>query len=141
MQSFSREPLDNKEFDMIVIGGGITGVCLAREASGRGLSVLILDKKDFGQGTSSQTTKFIHGGIRYLEHYEFGVVRESLRERRILSWSAPHLVKNTRFILPAWSGSNPGALMLGAGVFIYDLLSWDKNTNAPTSLSWSMGVP
>ncbi len=118
----------------MVIGGGITGVSVAREAAGRGLRVLMVEKGDFGQGTSSATSKYIHGGIRYLETYEFGVVRESLRERRILGLAAPHLVSPTRFVMPAWKWSKPGAMLIGAGVVLYDVLSYDKNRNAPKSL-------
>lgn len=121
-------------FDVVVIGGGITGVCVAREAAGRGLRTLMVEKGDFGQGTSSATSKYIHGGIRYLETYEFGVVRESLRERRILGLAAPHLVSPTRFVMPAWKWSKPGAMLIGAGVVLYDALSYDKNKNAPKSL-------
>ena len=121
-------------FDLVVIGGGITGVSVVREAAGRGLRVLMVEKGDFGQGTSSATSKYIHGGIRYLETYEFGVVRESLRERRILGLAAPHLVSPTRFVMPAWKWSKPGALLIGAGVVLYDVLSFDKNRNAPKSL-------
>ena len=121
-------------FDVVVIGGGITGVCVAREAAGRGLRTLMVEKGDFGQGTSSATSKYIHGGIRYLETYEFGVVRESLRERRILGLAAPHLVSPTRFVMPAWKWSKPGAMLIGAGVVLYDMLSYDKNKNAPKSL-------
>ncbi len=121
-------------FDLVVIGGGITGVCVAREASGRGLRTLLVEKGDFGQGTSSATSKYIHGGIRYLETYEFGVVRESLRERRILGLAAPHLVSRTRFVMPAWKWSKPGAMLIGAGVVLYDALSYDKNRDAPKSL-------
>jgi glycerol-3-phosphate dehydrogenase len=121
-------------FDVVVIGGGITGVCVARESAGRGLRTLLVEKGDFGQGTSSATSKYIHGGIRYLETYEFGVVRESLRERRILGLAAPHLVSPTRFVMPAWKWSKPGAVLIGAGVGLYDVLSYDKNKNAPKSL-------
>jgi glycerol-3-phosphate dehydrogenase len=121
-------------FDLVVIGGGITGVAVTREAAGRGLRVLMVEKADFGEGTSSATSKYIHGGIRYLETYEFGVVRESLRERRILGLAAPHLVSPTRFVMPAWKWSKPGAMLIGAGVVLYDVLSYDKNRNAPKSL-------
>lgn len=124
----------DRHHDLIVVGGGITGVLVAAEAAGRGLSVLLLDKGDFGSGTSSATTKYLHGGIRYLEQYQFGVVRESLRERRILSLAAPHLVARTRFLMPAWKWTKPGALLLGAGVLTYDLLSYDRNRHAPDSL-------
>jgi glycerol-3-phosphate dehydrogenase len=121
-------------FDLIVIGGGITGVCVAREAAGRGLRTLLIEKDDFGGGTSAATSKYLHGGIRYLETYEFRVVRESLRERRVLALAAPHLVRQTRFLMPAWRWSKPNAPLIGAGVALYDLLSFDRNRDAPDSL-------
>ena len=121
-------------FDVIVIGGGITGVGVAREAVGRGLRTLLVDRGDFGGGTSAATTKYIHGGIRYLEQYDFKVVRESLRERRILALGAPHLVHQTQFIMPAWRWSKPSRALMGAGVALYDALSFDRNRGAPTSL-------
>lgn len=121
-------------FDLIVIGAGITGVCTAREAAGRGLKVLLVDKTDFGAGTSSATSKLIHGGIRYLENYQFGVVRESLRERRVLALGAPHLVEQRPFIMPGWRWSKPPTPLIGAGVALYDLLSYDRNRDAPPGL-------
>ena len=121
-------------FDVVIIGAGITGVCVAREAAGRGLRTLVIDKGDFGGGTSSATSKYIHGGIRYLESYQFGVVRESLRERRILALGAPHLVNQTRFLMPAWRWSKPRTPLIGAGVALYDMLSYDRNRDAPPSL-------
>lgn len=122
------------EVDVIVIGGGITGICVAREAASRGLSVALFEANDFGSGTSSATTKYIHGGIRYLEQYDVEVVRESLRERRILALGAPHLVEQTRFIMPAWRWSKPPTALIGAGVLLYDALSFDRNRRAPDSL-------
>ena len=110
-------------FDLVVVGGGITGIWLAREAASRGIRTALVDRGDFGAETSSATTKLIHGGIRYLEQYDFAVVRESLRERRILALGAPHLVEQTRFIMPAWRWSKPNAALLGAGVALYDALS------------------
>ncbi|MBU3688561.1 MAG: glycerol-3-phosphate dehydrogenase [Acidimicrobiales bacterium mtb01] len=121
-------------FDVLVIGGGITGVCVAREAASRGLRTALLERDDFGSGTSSATTKYIHGGIRYLEQYDVAVVRESLRERRILALGAPHLVEQTQFIMPAWRWSKPPTPLLGAGVLLYDALSFDRNVAAPDSL-------
>lgn len=121
-------------FDLAIVGGGITGVMVAREAAWRGLRTVVIDKGDFGAGTSSATTKYLHGGIRYLEQYEFGVVRESLRERRILALSAPHLVRQTRFLMPAWRWSRPPAWLIGAGVGLYTALAWDRNRLAPDSL-------
>ena len=122
------------DVDVIVIGGGITGICVAREAASRGLSVALFEANDFGSGTSSATTKYIHGGIRYLEQYDIEVVRESLRERRILALGAPHLVEQTRFIMPAWRWSKPPTALIGAGVLLYDALSFDRNRRAPDSL-------
>lgn len=121
-------------YDVVVVGAGITGVQVAREAALRGLSVLVVDKGDVGSGTSSATTKYLHGGIRYLEQYDVAVVRESLRERRIASLAAPHLVRRTRFLLPAWSWSKPGAAKLAAGAALYDALSFDRNRDAPAGL-------
>lgn len=124
----------DQRFDLIVIGAGITGVQIAREAVVRGRSVLLLDKADIGSGTSSATTKYLHGGIRYLEQYDVKVVRESLRERRIASLSAPHLVRQTRFLLPVWSWSRPGRWKMSAGAAVYDLLAYDRNREAPDEL-------
>jgi len=123
-----------ENFDLVVVGGGITGVWVAREAAARGIKTALIDRGDFGAETSAATTKYIHGGIRYLEQYDFGVVRESLRERRILALGAPHLVDQTRFIMPAWRWSKPNAPLLGAGVALYDLLSYDRNREVPPSL-------
>ena len=118
-------------YDVVVVGGGITGVCVAREAAGRGLRTLIIDKSDFGHGTSSATSKLIHGGIRYLETYEFAVVRESLRERRVLALAAPHLVSQQRFLMPAWRWSKPNTALIGAGVGLYTALGFDRNRHMP----------
>ncbi|MEX1104806.1 MAG: FAD-dependent oxidoreductase, partial [Ilumatobacteraceae bacterium] len=121
-------------FDVVVIGGGITGVCVAREAAGRGLRTLLVDKGDFGHGTSSATSKYIHGGIRYLETYEFGVVRESLKERRVLALAAPHLVSQQRFLMPAWRWSKPPTALIGAGVLLYTGLGFDRNRHMPDAM-------
>jgi glycerol-3-phosphate dehydrogenase len=126
--------VDGVEFDVVVIGGGITGICVAREAASRGLTVALFEAGDFGSGTSAATTKYIHGGIRYLEQYDIEVVRESLRERRVLALGAPHLVEQTRFIMPAWRWSKPPTALIGAGVLLYDALSFDRNRRAPDSL-------
>ncbi|NDE59343.1 MAG: FAD-dependent oxidoreductase [Acidimicrobiia bacterium] len=127
----SLDDVADRRFDVIVIGGGITGICVAREAAARGLDVALFDAHDFGSGTSAATTKYIHGGIRYLEQYDIEVVRESLRERRILALGAPHLVEQTRFIMPAWRWSKPPTALIGAGVLLYDALSFDRNRHAP----------
>jgi glycerol-3-phosphate dehydrogenase len=133
--NFGRDLARLKEpFDVVVIGGGITGIQLARELAGRGLRTVLFERKDFGSGTSAATSKLIHGGIRYLEQRQFGVVRESLRERRILAFAAPHLVEQRRFVMPAWRWSQPPTALLGAGVGLYSLLGADSNRGAPPSL-------
>lgn len=129
---------DAQQFDVVVVGGGITGVCVAREAAGRGLRTLLVDKGDFGHGTSSATSKYIHGGIRYLETYEFGVVRESLRERRVLALAAPHLVSQQRFLMPAWRWSKPPTALIGAGVLLYTGLGFDRNRHMPRAMKIPM---
>jgi len=111
-----------KEFDVAVIGGGINGCGIARDAAGRGLSVLLVEQGDLASGTSSYSSKLIHGGIRYLENYDFRLVRESLRERELLLRNAPHLVRPMRFVIPHVASMRP-AWMVKAGIKLYDFLS------------------
>ena len=108
-------------YDIAVIGGGINGCGIARDAAGRGHSVLLCEAQDLAQGTSSRSTKLIHGGLRYLEHYEFRLVRESLSEREVLWRIAPHIIRPMRFVLPHIDGLRP-TWMLRAGLFLYDHL-------------------
>ena len=108
-------------FDLAVIGGGINGCGVARDAAGRGLSVLLLEQGDLGGATSSASTKLIHGGLRYLEHYAFRLVHESLAEREVLLRAAPHLARPMRFVLPHHPGLRP-RWMIRAGLFLYDHL-------------------
>ena len=112
---------ESREFDLLIIGGGITGATLAYESASRGYKTLLLEKGDFGAATSAATGKLIHGGLRYLKKLELGLVRESLRERRILSNIAPNLVIPYPILLP-----NPG-LVERLGLLAYDLLSYDRN--------------
>ncbi len=106
-------------YDLIVIGGGVNGAGVARDAAGRGASVLLLEKGDLASGTSSKSTKLVHGGLRYLEYYEFALVREALGEREVLWKIAPHIVWPMRFILPVTDKMrNPAVLR--AGLFLYD---------------------
>jgi glycerol-3-phosphate dehydrogenase len=112
-------------FDIVIIGGGITGASIAWDASLRGLRVALLDKQDFASATTSASSKLIHGGLRYLRNFEFGLVRESLRERRIWQTIAPHMVMPLPFILPG--ASRMQHLTLRAGLVLYDLLSFDRN--------------
>jgi glycerol-3-phosphate dehydrogenase len=108
-------------FDLAVIGGGINGAGIARDAAGRGLNVFLCDKGDLAGATSSASSKMIHGGLRYLEQYDFKLVRESLAERAVLLRSAPHLLRPMRFVLPHAPGLRP-RWMVRAGLFLYDHL-------------------
>jgi glycerol-3-phosphate dehydrogenase len=109
-------------FDLLVIGGGINGAAIARDAAGRGLDVLLVEKDDLAGHTSASSSKLIHGGLRYLEQYEFRLVRESLHEREILLRTAPHLVRPLKFVLPDPPGGRPFWL-IRAGLLLYDLLA------------------
>ncbi|MDJ0686576.1 MAG: glycerol-3-phosphate dehydrogenase [Alphaproteobacteria bacterium] len=108
-------------FDLFIIGGGVNGCGVARDAAGRGLKVYLAEKADLASGTSSASTKLIHGGLRYLEHYAFGLVRESLKEREVLLAMAPHIAWPLRFVLPHHSGLRP-AWLIRLGLFLYDHL-------------------
>ena len=108
-------------FDLAIIGGGVNGCGIARDAAGRGARVLLLEQGDLASGTSSASTKLIHGGLRYLEHFEFGLVRDSLRERENLWRIAPHIISPLRFVLPHRPGRRPRWL-LRTGLWIYDHL-------------------
>lgn len=115
--------LVKQNFDLIIIGGGVTGANAAREAALRGLSVLALEKEDFASGTSSRSTKLIHGGLRYLQAYDFKLVREACRERELMLHLAPHLSHPRPFIYVLYEGYPENMLMLNAGLTIYDLFS------------------
>ncbi len=112
-----------ESFDLLVVGGGINGTAIARDAAGRGQRVLLVEKDDLGQHTSSASSKLIHGGLRYLEYYEFRLVREALQEREIMLRTAPHIVRPLRFVLPHSEGMRPW-WMVRAGLKLYDLLAW-----------------
>ena len=118
--------MTSTQFDVIVIGAGINGAGIARDAAMRGLKVLLLDKGDVGGGTSSWSTRLIHGGLRYLEHGEFGLVRESLRERACLLNIAPHLVRAIPLLVPIYQEARRGVWTMRAGMIAYDALSFDK---------------
>jgi glycerol-3-phosphate dehydrogenase len=111
--------------DLFIIGGGVNGCGIARDAAGRGLSVFLAEQSDLASGTSSASTKLIHGGLRYLEHYEFRLVREALIEREVLLQSAPHIIWPLRFILPHHDGLRP-RWMIRLGLFMYDHLGGRK---------------
>ncbi|MEG0880094.1 MAG: glycerol-3-phosphate dehydrogenase [Janthinobacterium sp.] len=116
---FSSLPAD---CDLLVVGGGINGAGIARDAAGRGLSVVLCEKDDLAAHTSSASTKLIHGGLRYLEYYEFGLVRKALIEREVLLRSAPHIMWPLRFVMPHAQGQRP-AWLIRAGLFLYDMLA------------------
>ncbi len=115
--------LGQREFDLCVIGGGATGCGIARDAALRGFSVALVEKQDLASGTSSKSSKLIHGGLRYLEHAQFKLVFEGTNERALLLKRAPHLVRPLPFLLPAYKTSRPGLLKLDVGLWIYDGLS------------------
>jgi glycerol-3-phosphate dehydrogenase len=117
----------DQTYDVIVIGGGINGSGIAREAALRGLSVLLLEKDDFCAGTSGRSSKLIHGGLRYLAHRQWRLVRESLREREALLQAFPRLVRPLPFLAPVYAGGPHGLNMLRFGMLLYDLFSWGKS--------------
>src|SRR5947209_12284380 len=132
-----RAPLDGESFHVVVIGGGINGVAIARECARAGARTLLLEQNDFASGTTSRATRIIHGGLRYLEHGELGLVRESLRERERLLRERPHLVRSLRFVLALRREGHHGllrsALGIRTGLWLYARLggrSRDTHNNA-----------
>jgi glycerol-3-phosphate dehydrogenase len=117
------EHMRRESYDLVVIGGGITGAGVARDAASRGMKVAVVEAEDFAFGTSSRSSKLIHGGIRYLENYEFHLVFEALSERALLFEIAPTLVHPLRFVLPLYQGNRVGMFMMGLGMWAYDALS------------------
>lgn len=115
--------MKTQEFDLVIIGGGINGAGVARDASARGMKVALIETRDFASGTSSKSSKLIHGGIRYLENLEFKLVFEALNERTRLFEMAPHLVHPLRFMLPLYEESRVGMFKMGMGMWLYDALS------------------
>ena len=112
-------------YDIAIIGGGVNGCGIARDAAGRGLAVFLCEQNDLAGGTSSASTKLIHGGLRYLEYFEFRLVREALREREVLLNMAPHIIWPLRFILPHHKGLRP-AWLIRLGLFLYDHIGGRK---------------
>lgn len=125
------EELANEIYDLCIIGGGIYGAWAALDAAQRGLSVLIVDQHDWGSATSQSSSKLLHGGLRYLEQFEFGLVRKSLKERDVLSTIVPHLVKPLRFIIPMYKHSRVGPFKMRLGLKIYDQLAGHSLTSQP----------
>jgi glycerol-3-phosphate dehydrogenase len=125
--------------DLFVIGGGINGASIARDAQGRGISTFLAEQNDLASGTSSASTKLIHGGLRYLEHYDFKLVRHALMEREVLLNSAPHIIWPLRFVLPHHAGLRPRAL-IRLGLFLYDHLGGRKILPATRSIDFRNDV-
>ena len=117
--------MEADEFDLVVVGGGITGAGVALDAASRGYSVALLERNDFAAGTSSRSSKLIHGGLRYLQNFDLGLVREALLERSLLVQLAPHLVKPLPMLVPAFGGKRPDRLT-GMGLNMYDAMSWRR---------------
>ncbi len=131
---------DDAIYDLVVVGGGVNGAGIARDAAGRGLRVLLLERNDLAGATSSASSKLIHGGLRYLEQREFRLVRESLKEREVLWAAAPHIIHPLRFVLPVRPGMRP-AWMLRAGLFLYDHIGERKRLAATRTLRRGRDAP
>src|SRR5215475_3031301 len=122
-------------YDLFVIGGGINGAAIACDAAGRGLTVALAEERDFAEGTSSRSSKLIHGGLRYLETYDFRLVRHALLEREILMAKAPHLVWPIRLVLPHVPSLRP-RWMIRLGLFLYDHLARRKTLEGSEALDF-----
>jgi glycerol-3-phosphate dehydrogenase len=118
--------LSQSEFDVVVVGGGITGAGVALDAASRGYSVALLERADFASGTSSRSSKLVHGGLRYLQNFDLGLVREALLERQLMVALAPHLVHPLPLVVPAFAGAHPDRLV-GVGLNLYDVMSVDRD--------------
>ena len=114
-------------YDLAVVGGGINGCGIAHDACRRGKSVILLEREDFSYGTSSQSSKMLHGGLRYLEQFHFGLVFEALRERRLLLRLAPHLCRPQEFVIPIYEGDRRGPGIIRLGLMLYNLLCLGRN--------------
>jgi len=135
-RSQTLQQLQEGTFDLLVIGGGINGAGIARDAAMRGLRVALVEKGDFASGTSSKSSKLIHGGVRYLQHGDFRLVRVACRERDLLRRRlAPHLVRPLPFLFPVYRGDPVGIVTLGLGMWVYDLLAVFRNIRAHRMLS------
>src|SRR5437660_10624665 len=116
------ETLGSERFDLLVIGGGITGAGVALDAASRGYSVALVEQTDYAGGTSGRSSKLVHGGLRYLQNFDLGLVREALLERRLMVKLAPHLVKPLQMVVAAFEGARPDRLV-GIGLNMYDVMS------------------
>ena len=126
--------LAKEEFDVVVVGGGITGAGVALDAAARGYSVALLERADFASGTSSRSSKLVHGGLRYLQNFDLGLVREALLERGLMVKLAPHLVHPLPLVVPAFEGAHPDRLV-GMGLNLYDVMSVERGLRSRRGLS------
>src|SRR4051794_485835 len=124
--------LGSDAYDVLVIGGGITGAGVALDAATRGYSVALVERADFASGTSSRSSKLVHGGLRYLQNFDLGLVREALLERQLMAALAPHLVRPLPLIVPAFDGARPDRLV-GMGLNMYDVMAIDRVRRSPLS--------
>ena len=127
----------NQEFDIVIIGGGITGAGAARDAACRGLKVALIEMEDLAFGTSSRSSKLVHGGLRYLENLEFSLVFEAVSERKVLMEIAPHLVLPLGFLFPVYSSSRRSVFTVSLGMWVYDALSLFRSPKLHRKLSRS----
>jgi glycerol-3-phosphate dehydrogenase len=128
--------LQDESFDVVVIGGGITGAGVALDAASRGYSVALVERDDFGSGTSSRSSKLVHGGLRYLQNFDLGLVREALLERALMVNLAPHIVHPLPLLVPGFDGKRPD-LMVGVGLNMYDVMARDRLRRRPDDEEWS----
>src|SRR6266496_3573956 len=119
------EALSGERFDVVVIGGGITGAGVALDAASRGYSVALVERDDYASGTSSRSSKLVHGGLRYLQNFDLGLVREALLERSLMVQLAPHLVRPLPLLVPAFEGKRLDRLM-GVGLNMYDVMAYSR---------------
>src|SRR5262245_48680583 len=119
------DSLAKREFDVVIVGAGIGGACLAWDGALRGLSVALVDRGDICGATSANSLKIVHGGVRYLQHFDLQRLRQSCRERSIFLRIAPHLVRPLPFVVPTYGHGLQGAEILAVGLGVYDLLTWD----------------
>ena len=124
MRDFAQ--IQRTDYDVIIIGGGINGAGVARDAALRGLKTILVEKNDFASGSSSWSSRLIHGGLRYLEYFEFPLVRESLKEREVLLRNAPHLVTPLQLTIPIYGDRSRPYWKIWAGMILYDIFSFDK---------------
>ena len=123
---------NDQSFDLAVVGGGIVGAGIARDAAMRGLKVALVERGDFASGTSGKTSRLVHGGLRYLKRFKIGLVKQAVRERDLLVRRAPGLVKPLAFTIPAYEERGTGQASLKVGLFVYDALSRDKKNTGST---------